>query len=130
MLAIAVPCICACLWVCGCDIVTNTTTANSAMIVTLPEPINLRSLRGDTPTALTFVNELNISVTVNWIDYNGQEVYYATLQPSQAYTQQTFDTHPWIVRETAHRAPVKIVIATPEQTVVKIRPASVSSSTY
>ena len=119
-----------CMLLGGCDTVTNTTTARSAVIPALPEPVNLRSLRGDTATALTFVNEINIAVTVNWLDYQGKEVYYATLQPGQAYTQQTYESHPWVVRETAHNAPVKIVVATPEQTVIKIRPASVSSSTY
>ncbi len=119
-----------CAFVAACDSVTNTTTANNAMIVTLPEPVNLRSQRGDISTSLTFVNELNVSVTVNWLDYSGMEVYYATLQPSQAYTQQTYDTHPWVVRESTHHAPIKIVVATPEPMVVKLRPASVSSSTY
>lgn len=114
----------------GCSSITNTTTVSNAVITTLPEPVNLYSLRGDKATALTFVNELNVSVTVNWLDYKGKEVNYATLLPGQAYTQPTYDTHPWVIRESTHNAPVKIVVATPESTVVKIRPASVSSSTY
>lgn len=119
-----------CALVAGCDSMVNTTTAANAEITTLPEPVNLHSLRGDVATSLTFINELNISVTINWLDYQGKEVNYATLQPGQAYTQQTYDTHPWVVRESMHNAPVKIIVATPEQTVVKIRPKSVSNSTY
>ena len=132
--SLAIVTLCALCTLCplltGCDSVSNTTTANDAVIVRLAEPENLHSLRGDTPTELTFVNELNIGVTVNWLDYTGKEVYYATLLPGQAYTQQTFDTHPWVIRENIHHAPVKIVVATAEPTVVKIRPASVSNSTY
>ena len=58
----------------------------------------LRSEQGQTETTLTFVNQSQDSVDIFWKDYQGQEVFYRSLQSGKSHRQETFATHHWIVR--------------------------------
>jgi hypothetical protein len=59
-------------------------------------------LVGDTPTSVTFLNNfISVTVAVYWVDYACNEVLYATLTPGTGYTQPSWVTHPWRVREQA-----------------------------
>lgn len=59
-------------------------------------PQNQRSVNSDTPVTVTFRNRSGEYRSVEWIDFNGQPKNYATLNPGEEYTQQTFLTHPWM----------------------------------
>ncbi|RMF81661.1 MAG: hypothetical protein D6737_04325 [Chloroflexi bacterium] len=58
------------------------------------------SIAGDEPTTITFVNDSQFTLAIYWVSYDCEEVLYNTLSPGQSYVQQTFVTHPWIVRDT------------------------------
>ncbi|KAM6491444.1 hypothetical protein JOM56_013218 [Amanita muscaria] len=57
---------------------------------------NVRSVNG-TATAVNFINKLDVEAKVYWINYEGNRVLYATLQPGDSTRQQTFVGHPWEV---------------------------------
>jgi hypothetical protein len=56
-----------------------------------------------TPTSIRFVNDCGRRVAVYWVDYTCGEKFYLSLGPGESYTQSTFVTHPWRLRdETTH----------------------------
>lgn len=72
----------------------------------LPLPVgsNLVSRDGDS-TYIKFINHLNITVRVDWIDQAGQEVFYTNIEPGQSHRQHTFVGHPWkITSENGFKA--------------------------
>ncbi|QLQ38939.1 hypothetical protein [Micromonospora robiginosa] len=64
----------------------------------------LRSRSGGPETFVDFVNARSAPVVVHWLDYGGQRQRYAVLQPGQAYRQQTFLGHPWVVTDERDQA--------------------------
>ena len=48
-------------------------------------------------TSITFVNQLDISVKLFWIDAQGKQQAYGTLEPGQRKNQHTFTNHRWLV---------------------------------
>lgn len=56
----------------------------------------LRSRNSDVPVTITFRNRTKGFRAVMWIDFNGQPVNYANLEPGQKFTVSTFVTHPWM----------------------------------
>lgn len=58
-----------------------------------------RSTAGVETAWLTFVNFSTRPVDIYWLNYEGQEVFYQHLEPSQAHLQQTYLTHPWCIRD-------------------------------
>lgn len=60
---------------------------------------SLRSIRWSNPIKVEFVNESGRPVKVFWVNYQGKEECYYGLAPGQSYTQRTFATHPWRVRD-------------------------------
>ena len=48
-------------------------------------------------TIVDFVNRTSEDVDVDWIDFSGTRVLYATLAPGQSYRQQTWPEHIWLV---------------------------------
>jgi hypothetical protein len=65
-----------------------------------PNPIDssFQSQIGD-PANIDFINELNFAVSVYWINYTGDRVFYQLLGANSSYSQPTFITHPWLVLE-------------------------------
>lgn len=59
------------------------------------------SLNSDTPITILFVNNTRRTVSVYWKDFQCGEVLYHTLEPGQSYVQETYATHPWVVRDSA-----------------------------
>ena len=48
-----------------------------------------------------FRNELNVPITIFWIDYKGKEVQKKSkVQPGDSYTTHSFFTHPWVFRKS------------------------------
>ncbi len=58
------------------------------------------SINSDNATTANFANNSKRIVSVIWIDFNCHEVLYRLLPPGQSYTQPTYLTHPWIIRDT------------------------------
>ena len=56
----------------------------------------MRSLESRTSVTVTFRNRSGAFRSVNWVDFNGQLVQYAALNPGESFTIQTFLTHPWV----------------------------------
>ncbi len=61
----------------------------------LPCTQGLRSLSSDVPVTVTFRNQTSIMRRITWLDFNGNRVDYAQIQPGEQYTINTFATHPW-----------------------------------
>ncbi len=78
---------------------------------------HIRSINGNTPTAVRFVNTSATSTfQIFWLNYTGQRVLYATLGPGQSFIQQTFLTHPWVIADTSPAATCQeIYLPLPEQ---------------
>ena len=74
--------------------------------------ITLKSKHGKVPTQVTFANTSPLTLDVFWIDYQGQEKRYATIAPHEEYTQDTYMTHPWVVRDKNSGEAVGYTVAT------------------
>ncbi len=57
----------------------------------------LRSLEGSVKTYIRFDNYLGQDVNLYWINYEGERVFYSSLQPGRSILQETYVTHPWVV---------------------------------
>ena len=82
-------------------------------VVTIDER-DIRPREGSNPVTLTFVNRLPWTVDVFWLDYAGKEQLYATVAPGQSHVQQTFETHPWRIRQQHSGDEVALYIASAE----------------
>jgi hypothetical protein len=56
-----------------------------------------RSLVSDISLHLVFANHTHGSVSIYWLDFTGERVWYNTLAPGESYSQQTYVTHPWVI---------------------------------
>jgi hypothetical protein len=59
------------------------------------------SISGDQPSQITFDNESGRTAQIWWLDYNGNYVYYNTLEDGTSYLQETWITHPWVMTDTS-----------------------------
>lgn len=73
------------------------------------------------PTEITFVNRGNETVLTYWIDYDCEEVLYQTVDPGYQYTQQTFVTHPWVIRNRDGVLIKSFIVTDSKQSTVTIR---------
>ena len=58
----------------------------------------MRSLRSDVEIVIEFKNHLDEAVDVWWINFEGQEEWWFQLLPREHRKQETYATHPWVVR--------------------------------
>lgn len=87
------------------------TTASIAwQYLPVSERTNVRSTAGDTPTVFTVVNGSDHLVKLYWINYAGEPVLYAAIQPGSRFSQPTYATHPWLITD-ANEKPSLLVIA-------------------
>jgi len=56
---------------------------------------DLKSIDSFVSTHICFKNLSTVPIKLFWINYDGDEVPYRTLQHGQSCRQQTFVTHPW-----------------------------------
>jgi hypothetical protein len=54
-----------------------------------------KSKKSNVPVKVKFVNKSGEYRGVFWLDYKGQMVNYANLNPGESYTIDTFVSHPW-----------------------------------
>lgn len=80
----------------------------------LHSPVSLVS------TSIKFVNKLNRTVAVYWLDFVGEEQLYVELAPKQFYSQQTYEGHIWIVKDKTNNDILRNITATQEPQVVNI----------
>ncbi len=74
--------------------------------------INLSSIHSEVPTEIEFINYSPLKVDLCWFDYEGKEVKYATVDPRESYIQQTYMTHPWIVKDHHSQEAIGFTVAT------------------
>lgn len=72
----------------------------------------MRSLLSDTRIEIEFTNYLDEIVEVWWINFHGQEEFWFELLPNERRSQETFVTHPWVVRKKSGKVRVCSVNAT------------------
>src|SRR6185369_3237404 len=66
------------------------------------------------PLLLELVNTCGTeTLDVYWVNYQCKEVFYKELTPGETWTQSTFVSHPWRVREHQSHRLVKEVAPTP-----------------
>ena len=75
------------------------------------------SVTGDISITLHFVNNTDRVVDMYWISYDCQETFYYELQPGEFYDQQTFVTHPWVIRDVETGTPLAALVAEQDATV-------------
>ncbi|MEO8575393.1 MAG: Ig-like domain-containing protein [Gemmatimonadales bacterium] len=80
----------------------------------------LKSTSSDTPTTITFDNRSTELISWYWLDFNGAEVFYASVLPGAAAAQPTFATHPWVVKGASGRC-FGIYVATAASRIVVIQ---------
>lgn len=79
----------------------NAVTGQSCEPRNLCEATNqLRSKNGELAINVVFRNQRSDDVTVNWVNYQGQEITYGVLASGQEWTQPTYVTHPWVIRDS------------------------------
>jgi tetratricopeptide (TPR) repeat protein len=60
----------------------------------------LKSVGAYVASQLVVSDQHPSAVRFYWLDYGGKRKLYATIKPGTHYTQQTFDTHPWVLTDT------------------------------
>jgi von Hippel-Lindau disease tumor supressor len=68
------------------------------------EVAGARSLNGDIPASLMFINKTEGPVKIYWLDYKGDRKFYQTLAPEEEYIQQSYLSHPWLVTDAGDNA--------------------------
>lgn len=63
-------------------------------------------------TTIRFENSRNEGVSLYWLNYQGQRVWYASIPSGYYVLQQTFATHPWVI-VSASGVCLDIFVATP-----------------
>jgi hypothetical protein len=59
----------------------------------------LKSGSSTTEVFVKFVNVTEQTISIYWIDFQGQEKIYYRLRPNAEYVQQTYTTHVWIAKD-------------------------------
>lgn len=68
-----------------------------------------KSLVSDTSLHLVFSNQTKGTVSIYWLDFNGERVLYNTLGPGESDRQQTYVTHPWVIVDAEGRCIEQLV---------------------
>ena len=76
------------------------------------QPIKLQLKSGDSKigSKITFLNNMDEAVVLNWFDHDGYPQRYETLQPKESCVRNTYATHPWVVKTASDSRPVHVVI--------------------
>lgn len=76
------------------------------------------------PTTITFENRSSESVTIYWVSYDCELVFYSTLWPGESHLQETSVTHPWVVigDETLEVLYETVALSTPQTAIITDTP--------
>lgn len=82
--------------------------------------LSLKS-HGNTPTTIKFINSSGHPVDLYWVNFVGHPIFYQHLVAAQAYIQQTYVNHAWIIYDDAVSSYVVgfVAIATAADAVIK-----------
>ena len=100
------PCILTVLWL---SLVAGASYSQSLPQLTPLSPaaaFALKSENSGVSTYIKFVNAYGAKVDIYWINYNGQAVFFGSLDPGQSVVQQTYLTHPWVIYDQALGSPI------------------------
>ncbi|MEU6844770.1 hypothetical protein ABZ930_23140 [Streptomyces sp. NPDC046716] len=100
-------------------------TSTSLPNITLARGVDWRRLRsqyGTRQTVVRFINQTEVPVKLNWVDWEGQLQDYGTIQPGRDLVMNTYLGHPFLLRSTEGRD-VAVVEPLARPAVVKIRSA-------
>ena len=101
------------------DKIKNRVSFDILSRITEPIRFQLRSEKGTTSgSQITFINKMQTPVSLSWFDRDGIEQRYDDhLKPGERWTENTFASHPWVVRTVPDNRPVHVVIGmTSDQT--------------
>lgn len=59
----------------------------------------IKSVHAKKSTDIKLENKTNATVTVYWLDYEGERKRYGKIKPSESFSVQTFETHPWLLAD-------------------------------
>ncbi len=62
---------------------------------------NISSTEGKSKYQIEFVNSLDQTVNMFWINYEGEEELKQTMLPGDSWGVDTYVTHPWVVRNNS-----------------------------
>jgi hypothetical protein len=74
------------------------------------------SLNSNTPTSYTITNHTSETLTLFWLNFQGQRVKYFDLAPGAKQSQGTFVTHPWVVADP-HGTCLRLFLVTDPATI-------------
>jgi hypothetical protein len=74
-----------------------------------------RSINSNTPTSFTIRNHTSETLTLFWLNFQGQRVKYFDLAHGQTRSQATFVTHPWVVADPNGACIRFFLVTTPMQ---------------
>jgi hypothetical protein len=76
-------------------------TAQAGVVLAPVDPVAVdttyASTSGDFTAQIDFVNHLASDVSLYWINYGGDRVFYTTIGAHTSFLQETFLTHPWLI---------------------------------
>jgi hypothetical protein len=75
-----------------------------------------RSLNSNTGTTYTITNHTSVTLTLFWLNFQGQRVKYFDLAPGTTKSQGTFVTHPWVVADP-HGSCLRLFLVTDPATI-------------
>lgn len=78
---------------------TPTPAGGTLAPVSCAKERSLKSIVGETPASIQFVNNSANQVLVYWLNYQGLRELYKSLAAGSSYVQATFLTHPWVVTD-------------------------------
>lgn len=82
----------------------------------------LRSTHGDVPTQIKIVNNSGKPIKIFWIDYDGNRKEYGVFGDGEAFDQETFISHPWVVTDEADK-PLGLYLPDAQKRIISIVPA-------
>ncbi len=86
-----------------------------AALGTRPAGAQVRSITSERPVTITFDNAVGTPVEVYWIDFEGNEQRYGTLEPGITWEQGTYETHAWRFKKDGRVLGVYVANAEPRQ---------------
>ncbi len=78
-------------------------------------PVVARSVDSRTTVTVTFSNTTQSPIEVLWLDYEGQEKHYGSIEAGREWRQQTFATHPWRFKQDGRVVSAYTATENPQQ---------------
>jgi hypothetical protein len=96
------------------------TSAGELVSIPASREATYSSPASDVSTQIRFVNSRPGRIQVYWLDFTGRRVHFQNLEPGQAYDQQTYSSHAWVVTdERGQGLAVFVALAQPNKAVVR-----------